>query len=118
IDGERRGVQPLFDRLRRGLAGCDLAPADVEVQPHALVQLFFVRVLAQYRFENVLGATVIVMLERLETAFVQCHRLEGGRSALRRGLGRLAPRRGGREAIAAADTTHAARGASGRGGRW
>ena len=117
VDGERRRVEPFFDGLRRGLAGRDLAPADVEIQPHALVQLFFFRVLAQHRFEDVLGAAVIVMLERLEAAFVQRHRLEVGRSALRRGLGRLAPGRGGLEASAAADTTHAAHEASGRGGR-
>ena len=77
----------------RGFARRRLALADVQVEPDALVELLFLGVLAQDRFEQVGGRRVVVALERLEAAFVQRDGLEIGRAPLRQprtGAGRAA----------------------------
>ena len=51
VDGERRGVETLVDRLRRGFARRGLTLADVQIQPDALVQLLFLGILAEHRLE-------------------------------------------------------------------
>ena len=45
VDRKSRGVQPFFDRLGPRFAGRRLALADVEVEPHPLVQLLLFRIL-------------------------------------------------------------------------
>ena len=52
VDGQRRGVEALVDRLRRVLALRGLTLADVQVQPHPLVQFLFFRMQAQHRLEQ------------------------------------------------------------------
>jgi len=47
IDSERRREQPLVNGLRRFLAPRGLPPADIQVLPYALVQLFLFRILSQ-----------------------------------------------------------------------
>ena len=44
VDGERRRVESLVDRLRRGLALRRLPLADIQVEPYALVQLLLLRI--------------------------------------------------------------------------
>ena len=47
IDGEGRRVQAFVDGLRRRLTGRDMPLADVQVEADALLELFFVGILAQ-----------------------------------------------------------------------
>jgi hypothetical protein len=84
VDRERGCVEPFVDRLRRFLAGTRLPPANVEVEPDALVQFFLVGILAQDRLEQVGRPPVIVALEGFEAAFVQCDGVDLGRTTLRR----------------------------------
>ena len=57
--------------------------ADVQVEPHALVELLFLGVLAQDRFEQARSPVVVVALERFEAALVERDGLEVGRTPLR-----------------------------------
>src|SRR5437667_7319283 len=83
VDRKRRRVQALVDGLRIWNSRCRLALADIEVEPNPFVQFLLFGILAQHRFQNGGSLTVIVSLERLDTALVQSHRFKVGRSSLR-----------------------------------
>jgi hypothetical protein len=71
IDGKRRRVQALFLRSRRRFFRRRLSLADVQIEPHPFVQLLFLRVLPQHRFEQRSRAAKVVSLERLQAALVE-----------------------------------------------
>ncbi len=85
IDRERRRVEALVDRLRRRFALGGLTVTDVQVKPHALVQLFLLGVQPQHRFKQVGRLRVRMLLQRLESALVNRDRFEIRRPPLRRG---------------------------------
>src|SRR5262245_53160240 len=83
VDSERCGIQPFVHGLRRGFARLRLTLTDVQIEPHALVQLLFFRILPEDRLEKAGCAFVVMALESFEAAFVERDRLEIGRTPLR-----------------------------------
>ena len=80
----RMGLVVAFvDGLRRGFLLRRLALTDVEIEPHTLVELLLLRVLAEDRFEKARGLLIRMALKRLEAALIQCDRLEIRGSPLR-----------------------------------
>ena len=76
VDRERRRVEAFLDRLRSRLAGCRLAPADVQVQPHPLVKLALIGVLPENRFQEIHGGRIVVPLNGREPPLVHRHGLD------------------------------------------
>lgn len=83
VDGQRRGVETLIDGVGRLFLGGGLPAADIQVQPDTLVQLSFFWKSGQHRFEELLGLTVPVALERLNALLVYRDRFHISRSARR-----------------------------------
>ena len=85
VDGQRGGVQAFLDAPWRGLPGLRVALADVQVKTNSLLQLSFVRVQPEDRFEFTGGLIVVVALERLQGPLVKGNRLDVvGRTPRRR----------------------------------
>lgn len=82
IDGKRRGVETLVDRLRRGFLLRGLALTDIQVKTNALVKLALLRVLPQNRFQQAGRLLVCVTLQCFEPPLVKRDRLEIGLSPL------------------------------------
>jgi hypothetical protein len=85
VDREGRCVKAFVDRLWSGLALRGLSLTNIEVEPHAFVQLAFFRVLPQDRFQQVGRLLIGVALERLQSTLVKRDRLEIRGAALGRG---------------------------------
>jgi hypothetical protein len=93
VDGQGRGVQTFVDGLRGGFFLRRLALTDVQVEPHPLVKLLFLRILAKDRFQEVGRLLIGVPLQGFQAALIQRDRLEIGGSPLRSWLHRCSFRR-------------------------
>ena len=80
VDRERRGVQTLFHRLWSCFTRSRVPLADVQIQAHAFVELLFLGIQPQYRFEQCGGGVIVVPLQCFQSALVQGNGFEIGRT--------------------------------------
>lgn len=81
VDRQRGGIQTLVDRLGRGSLGRGLAATNVQVEPHAFVELLLLREAAQHRFEELLGFFIAMALDGLNALLVDRYGFDVGRAA-------------------------------------